>query len=313
MYTINVLIVTYKQEKLIGRAIESAIKQKDWGLKNIVIRDDCSPDNNWQVIQKYKDKYPDIIIAHQNEHNMGIYGNYFNVNNDRGEADLYYYLEGDDEIVDGWFEAVQHYLKDNMIDLTGNAAIICSDYKIIRPNGMSYTNRNNRLVRKKINHLSLKSRTVVHNRSVLISSATFNRFEPLLYNQGLAIAEEMNTTQPYHHSDYFYYVPFIASIYYTHIGISTRLNSDDYFQDRIKSYNWMKGYYSLDKKARLYKDFQIAQCEFQITPSWKNYFYMRKLFWKSFDRYTLYGARFMLETLSWSRMVKLLICGKKNK
>ena len=50
---ISVLIVTYKQANVIGRNIESILQQKDYGLHEIVICDDCSPDNNWEVIQSY--------------------------------------------------------------------------------------------------------------------------------------------------------------------------------------------------------------------------------------------------------------------
>ena len=44
---ISVLIVTYKQADVIGRNIESIIQQKEYGLHEIIICDDCSPDNNW--------------------------------------------------------------------------------------------------------------------------------------------------------------------------------------------------------------------------------------------------------------------------
>ena len=76
MYSINVLILCYKQERIIGRAIESALCQKEWGLKNIIIQDDCSPDGTWEVLQEYARKYPDIVKPYRNEHNLGIYGNW---------------------------------------------------------------------------------------------------------------------------------------------------------------------------------------------------------------------------------------------
>ena len=60
MYSISIFIVTYKQENLIGRAIESVLEQREWGLKSIVIGDDCSPDNNWQVIKEYQKKLEEM-------------------------------------------------------------------------------------------------------------------------------------------------------------------------------------------------------------------------------------------------------------
>ena len=64
---ISVLIVTYKQADIIGRNLDSILEQKDDGLFEIVICDDCSPDNNWEIISEYVKKYPSIIRAYRNE------------------------------------------------------------------------------------------------------------------------------------------------------------------------------------------------------------------------------------------------------
>ena len=54
---ISVVIITYKQQDLISRAIDSVLCQKEYGLKEIVISDDCSPDNTWSVLNNYSNKY----------------------------------------------------------------------------------------------------------------------------------------------------------------------------------------------------------------------------------------------------------------
>ena len=86
---ISVLIVTYKQANVIGRNIESILQQKDYGLHEIVICDDCSPDNNWEVIQSYVEKYPNIIRAYRNNPNLGIYGNSDKCALLHGDAELF--------------------------------------------------------------------------------------------------------------------------------------------------------------------------------------------------------------------------------
>lgn len=95
---ISVLIVTYKQANVIGRNIESILQQKDYGLHEIVICDDCSPDNNWEVIQSYVEKYPNIIRAYRNNPNLGIYGNSDKCALLHGDAELFCWLEGDDAL-----------------------------------------------------------------------------------------------------------------------------------------------------------------------------------------------------------------------
>lgn len=308
MYSISIFIVTYKQENLIGRAIESVLAQRDWGLKSIVIGDDCSPDNNWKVIQEYQGKYPDIIKAYRNEHNLGIYGNYEQLLSHRDEADLYYFLEGDDAICDGWFKAIQENLTKRKVKVKDEAAAVCSDYKVIRPNGMSLTNRNNRLVEKKeVDVVSLKARNIITYRSTMVTAKTLERYTPVDLSKGLGIAEEMADIRAFRFSDKFYYVPFVATIYYTHIGISTRLNTDEYYDEKIKQYRWMQDALPLDNKAKRFCQFYVTQNEFKKKPTWDNYKKMFQNYWIAFDCYTLYGACFIMNLLLWVRMLKLLI------
>ncbi len=52
---ISIIITTYNVERYIERAIESALTQQGVTLEIIVV-DDCSTDNTWQVICKNTDK-----------------------------------------------------------------------------------------------------------------------------------------------------------------------------------------------------------------------------------------------------------------
>lgn len=307
MYSITVLIVTYKQEDLIGRAIESVLAQKDWGLKSIIVQDDCSPDNNWGVIQEYQNKYPDYVVAYRNEKNLGIYGNYDSLIVKRGEADLFYILEGDDAICNGWFKAVQESLKERKIDLKDQAVAICSDYKIVRPNGISIVAKNNRLVENKdVSHISLKARNIISFRSTLATSKVYDRFTRVDLSKGIGVAEEMADMRIFLYSDKFYYVPFIASIYYTHMGISTRLSSEEYFNERIAGCEWLKTL-NLDKKAMAYQDYRIAQRLYMLNTNCTNFGKMFKAYIKAFDKYTFKSEQKCLQTISWIRMFVMLV------
>lgn len=64
----------YNQESLIGEAIESVVNQTydNWEL---IIGDDCSVDNTYQVASEYQNRYPDKIKLFRNEMNLGITGN----------------------------------------------------------------------------------------------------------------------------------------------------------------------------------------------------------------------------------------------
>ena len=71
---ISVYVITYKQKNVISRALDSILAQKEFGLDHIIVCDDCSPDGTWDIIQSYKEKYPEYFIIHKNLLNKGIYG-----------------------------------------------------------------------------------------------------------------------------------------------------------------------------------------------------------------------------------------------
>ena len=61
MNRINILLITYNQENLIRRTLDSILCQKEFGINNIVVNDDCSKDNTWEILKEYEAKYPNIM------------------------------------------------------------------------------------------------------------------------------------------------------------------------------------------------------------------------------------------------------------
>ena len=101
--SITVLVICYKQQDVIKRALDSVLCQKEYGLNKIVVCDDCSPDKTWDVLQDYKSRYPEYFEIHRNEHNLGIYQNMEKLVSLRGESDLFVDLSGDDAFENGFF------------------------------------------------------------------------------------------------------------------------------------------------------------------------------------------------------------------
>ena len=73
---VSVFISTYNQEKTVGKTIESVLAQKVSFPYEIVIAEDCSPDDTLNVCKSYYEQHPDIIRIHHNEVNKGIIRNY---------------------------------------------------------------------------------------------------------------------------------------------------------------------------------------------------------------------------------------------
>lgn len=95
----SVIILTYNQEKTVGRAIESVLRQECKYPFEILVADDDSPDATRRVAQEYAERYPDIVRLMPELPNRGLVGNYFDAFEEcRGE-----YIgdcAGDDEWLD---------------------------------------------------------------------------------------------------------------------------------------------------------------------------------------------------------------------
>ncbi len=275
MKTITISIITYNQEDTIGRAIESLLNQKEWGLYQIVISDDCSKDNTWKIVQEYQTKYPGIIFPHRNDHNLGIYENLAELRRllkQMPESDLYGELSGDDEYCDAYFEGIQKLIKKEKIDTT-KAIGIYSDWKKVASNGEETIYKQN-IVLSGYPLFSLKMRGKISSRSLLVSKKVRDAYGPFILNKGLNLAESNYDAQPHLHIDKAYYLGQITSIYYTGIGISTRLS--DKRSAYLTTQAIEKWKYGIENYIQDHRDFHYATCEiikanYFVNPTWKGF------------------------------------------
>ena len=72
MPIVSVVLTSYNHEKFIGAAIESVLNQtlSDFEL---IISDDCSTDNSWDIIQSYKDPRIKAVRASKNARTQTFY------------------------------------------------------------------------------------------------------------------------------------------------------------------------------------------------------------------------------------------------
>ena len=69
---ISIYILTYYHEKYIRQALDSVLAQKTDYKYEIIVSDDHSLDGTMDILNEYKEKYPDIFRINQNKKNMGI-------------------------------------------------------------------------------------------------------------------------------------------------------------------------------------------------------------------------------------------------
>lgn len=231
MYSINVLVMTYNQHNVIGRLLDSILCQKEYGLNKIIICDDCSTDNNVEVIQRYVDKYPDYFKLYVNEHNLGIYGNAHHRFEVKGDADLFVTMSGDDSLCDGWFKTIQEFISHHKLDVQNEAFTIYSDWKIVDCNGKEAIYLNDKVADLSHPIMDYRLRGLITLRSLIHTRKMVERLKPVDLTHGVPYAESMYENQYVTLSDKNYYCPFIASIYYSGIGFSTKTHTIEYKKD----------------------------------------------------------------------------------
>lgn len=282
MVSINVLVITYNQERIIGRALDSALSQKEWGLKKIIICDDNSSDGNWDVIQSYVERYPRIIKAYRNENNLGIIRNIEKVQANRGDADLYMHLSGDDAINEGYFMEIQKVVSEKNVDVKNDAAIILSAFKSIRPDGKERIWPNS-CVKKSNDLFRLKYRNMVSGRGMLVTSKVISKYKPLEDVSNLVEAEELCDIQSYMNAEKSYYTPYVGNIYYNRIGISTTMQNDAFYEKYIAKFKRFLMLFDLCAKDKMFTEMKIAENQYFMRPSVSRLLKIIVLFIRSYD------------------------------
>ena len=76
---ISVGVITYNQQSTIRQTLDSILVQKgDFDLE-VVIGEDCGPDNTLVICQEYAEQYPNVVKLLPNTHNLGIMANFARV------------------------------------------------------------------------------------------------------------------------------------------------------------------------------------------------------------------------------------------
>lgn len=294
---ISVLIVTYNQSDVIRRTLDSVLRQARYGLFEVVISDDNSIDNTWDILLEYRTKYPNIIKPYRNEHNLGIYPNMLKVLSLRGNADLFYFLSGDDAINDGWFDAIQQCVNEKKINVK-NAISIYSDWQMINPDGkVSFFS--NKRVESGLPLMSLKNRGEIFSRSLLSTETVLSQFRELPLDKGITVAEGVFERQFIQYSKQNYYCPFVGEIYYSDIGVSTNMRDTNTRHDRISKWKEYMNLYSFPFKSDYrYINYQIRKEIAFIDPSLNNIILYIISYFRGLDfRFKPFVKRFLSDTL----------------
>ena len=127
---VSACIITYNQQDFIRDCLEGAVSQElDYDYE-IVVGDDCSTDNTFQICQEYADKYPDKIRLLSREKNLGMVGNWMATI--QACTGKYIALcEGDDY----WTDKTKLQKQADFLENNPEYTLTFHNVSVLRPNG----------------------------------------------------------------------------------------------------------------------------------------------------------------------------------
>ena len=108
----SIIIISYNQEKFISESIESCLNQTEKPYE-IIIVDDFSTDNTWNIINSYNFRY-DVIRAYRNSKNLGLHDN-IKVAHSYITGNIVNHCAGDDLLEDKTLESISRAIIENKI------------------------------------------------------------------------------------------------------------------------------------------------------------------------------------------------------
>lgn len=255
---ISVYVITYNQEDVIRRTMESLLSQKDY-IYEICINDDCSQDRTFEILQEYERQYPNLVKPVQNEHNLGIFANTEAVWK-RLTGDIIYDVAGDDVAPQDYLKNVLEFINEKKIDWKNELFCIYGDYMQVNSDGTSIV-FHQKLVNDK-NALKLKVRKLLSGRSACYSKKVLDKFEDVSDGRSFRV-ELTQDSQLQLFTEHNYYLPVIGNIYYAEIGISSRMNKEEHMENTLKGYDMFvdflnKHSFQLDKKDLAFIEYMKA-------------------------------------------------------
>lgn len=144
---VSVCVVTYNQEQYIAECLDSLVNQQTNFKFEIIVGEDCSTDGTRAIVQKYVEKYPNLIIPLFYEDNIGAIENIKKVyKKTRGKYIAH--LDGDDMALPNKLQK-----QFDLLEANPDCTICAHDVDLIDAKS-KYINTKYKKIEKKLDRLS---------------------------------------------------------------------------------------------------------------------------------------------------------------
>lgn len=121
---VSVIVPVYNTEKYLRRCLDSLVNQTIEDIEIIVIND-CSPDNSKEILKEYEKKYKDKVKVFHNKTNKGIgYNRNYGIKKATGE--YIGFVDSDDWVNETMYDKLYKKAKEDNLDL-----VLCNFHKML--------------------------------------------------------------------------------------------------------------------------------------------------------------------------------------
>lgn len=250
---ISIAIATYNGEQYLAEQLDS-ILQQTYPASEIIIIDDCSYDNTWNILQKYANQYPQIKL-HQNEANLGACLSFAKaISLCNGD---YIALADQDDV---WLPNKLATLLDNI----GDSLLIHSDAFIVDENLNILANTFSKGVMNQTNFIdylfanNVTGCTCMFTRELI--SKSFPMPEFYMHDHYLAIVASYLGTIKYHPQPLIYYRQHTGN----QIGENSQVNFDKFIRartvvgDSLKNLAAYPTFATISQQVNLIADYHLS-------------------------------------------------------
>lgn len=124
MTKVSVIVPVYNTEKYLRRCLDSLVNQTIDNIEIIVIND-CSPDNSKEILKEYEKKYKDKIKVFHNKTNKGI-GYNRNYGIEKANGEYIGFVDSDDWVNETMYDKLYKKAKKDNLDL-----VLCNFHKML--------------------------------------------------------------------------------------------------------------------------------------------------------------------------------------
>lgn len=262
----SILVVCFNQERLIKDCLNSIIAQSVQPYEVIII-DDCSLDNTWDVVQSYISQYPSMMKGFRNEKNIGVFQNVNKIKS-LPTGNFINFVSGDDMLPSGILEKYNEYINSNNIDLS-DPILILTDCYIKSGDKMRLVSNRKIMKYSPFENILLNC---LWTWDTGISATLLKKMSPLREDIGYQ-ADLLWHLDKVSCSDRIYYMSVPGYIYRSNVGVTRSTPSFEHWDSKKKVISIILEKYKseISLKAYRYLSFDNSRMNYIISPGLLTY------------------------------------------